>query len=130
MFKIGDKLRIKHEEMVNIGFLAKRDLTVIKTDADAGYVYFDGTGGFNYERFELAPACAAASFAPLLHADGAALTAIELPFSATDVIFYGEGVVPQLEKLAAKRGCDCGGLKTYGIVSRETCSSWCSASRT
>lgn len=26
-------------------------------------------------------------------------------------------------------GCDCGGKKTYGLVSKETCSSWCSAQR-
>lgn len=35
----------------------------------------------------------------------------------------------KLPEQPAKRGltCDCGGAKTYGMVSKETCAGWCSS---
>ncbi len=33
----------------------------------------------------------------------------------------------EFETEGAKRGltCDCGGQKTYGVISKETCAHWC-----
>lgn len=147
-FKVGDRVIINIKDVCSVG-----TVEIITTFCNRPYfvrsdVCLSETGIYRERDLQLACTSIASQVGSQAQPAPLPTSQVHNPFAPCpvqdpSVLGYpgGGGLIDQLQQLAqeisdkqisvvldlgrASAGCDCGGKKTFGLVSKETCARWC-----